>query len=670
MFQKAIPVWHDAGRNTHLIFRAEGDFSGATVRISSADFYKVYIDGAFLGYGPARTAKGYARVDEYALTSGSRITIEVAGYGCSSWATARQQSFCCAEITRDGAVLAATGFDFACLRNCQRRQNVERFSLQRHFGEVYDMAAVPVPVTATPVTAPIFIPRTVPHADLSLHSLDAFVGGSFAQGEITRKNAYTQSILVETDWGIFPEDEIPDKPFRFADSQVFRKKFEGALPITLTENQWILLDAGAIEVGFPILEAVAETDCEILLALTESCPDDRFGFVPKMNCQPVIQYTLQAGQTIRKEAFEPYSFRKAAILVRSGRVTVTGFGWRNCIRDMTNARKKTFDDPVLQGVYDAALRTFSHNAVDIFTDCPSRERAGWLCDSFFTARAEHFFFGSTTVEDAFLENFVLYRNEGEFPAGVLPMVYPSDPHESNKFIPQWDMWYVLEVCEYLSIRNPKADKARFLPSVSGILDFLSGYENEWGLLEKLPSWNFVEWSTANQWTQDVNYPTNFLYAGTLEAAGKVFDLPLQEKADRIRKEVICRAFDGQVFVDHAARIGSALVNFDHVSEAGQYYAALFGGFDLDAPEFARLKEGIVDGFSRMPRPDFCPVNAFIGLYLRMAVLDKLGDKALLHRNIKAFFGGMSEQTGTLWEYKEAHKSMDHGFASYVATLME
>lgn len=58
MFQKAIPVWHDAGLNTHLIFRAEGDFSGARLRIAAADFYKVYIDGAFLGYGPARTAKG------------------------------------------------------------------------------------------------------------------------------------------------------------------------------------------------------------------------------------------------------------------------------------------------------------------------------------------------------------------------------------------------------------------------------------------------------------------------------------------------------------------------------------------------------------------------------------------------------------------------------------
>ena len=47
------------------------------------------------------------------------------------------------------------------------------------------------------------------------------------------------------------------------------------------------------------------------------------------------------------------------------------------------------DDPILRGVYDAGVETFRLNAVDVFMDCPSRERAGWLCDSFFTARVEH-----------------------------------------------------------------------------------------------------------------------------------------------------------------------------------------------------------------------------------------------------------------------------------------
>ena len=39
--------------------------------------------------------------------------------------------------------------------------------------------------------------------------------------------------------------------------------------------------------------------------------------------------------------------------------------------------------------YSGAIRTFAHNAVDLYSDCPSRERAGWLCDSYFSAKTEY-----------------------------------------------------------------------------------------------------------------------------------------------------------------------------------------------------------------------------------------------------------------------------------------
>ena len=66
---------------------------------------------------------------------------------------------------------------------------------------------------------------------------------------------------------------------------------------------------------------------------------------------------------------------------------------------------------------------------------------------------------------------------------------------------------------------------------------------------------------------------------------------------------------------------------------------------------------------------FCPVNAFIGFYLRLMLLQERGDKDLLERDMKAFFGHMCEQTGTLWEYKTTRGSLDHGFASYAAVVL-
>jgi alpha-L-rhamnosidase len=332
------------------------------------------------------------------------------------------------------------------------------------------------------------------------------------------------------------------------------------------------------------------------------------------------------------------------------------------------------NDPVLQKIYDAAISTFAHNALDLYTDCPSRERAGWLCDSYFTAKAEHFFFGKNVLEEAFLENYRMYEYDGELPRGVLPMCYPSCIENNGKFIPQWNMWYILEVCEFLCERHTEADKELFRESVMGIINFLSSYENELGLLENLPSWNFVEWSAANNWVNDVNFPTNFLYAEVLSSAFTLYgDASMLDKAKKIRQASVSLSFNGEVFCDNAVRVNGILVPTKNTSEACQYYAALFGGIDVDKPEYAILKTYILNGFSGFeaayPMRPFVPVNAFIGRYLRIMTLIKMKEYEILLDNIRSFFGGMSERTGTLWEYKQNKGSLDHGFASYAAAAI-
>ena len=64
-----------------------------------------------------------------------------------------------------------------------------------------------------------------------------------------------------------------------------------------------------------------------------------------------------------------------------------------------------------------------------------------------------------------------------------------------------------------------------------------------------------------------------------------------------------------------------------------------------------------------------PSNAFNGMYLRMDVLLSLGEKELLMKEMKDFFGDMVEKSGTLWEHKDVSNSLNHGFASYAAVVL-
>ena len=136
------------------------------------------------------------------------------------------------------------------------------------------------------------------------------------------------------------------------------------------------------------------------------------------------------------------------------------------------------------------------------------------------------------------------------------------------------------------------------------------------------------------------------------------------------------AFDGEVFVDNATRnADGTYTRTQNVSEACQYYGVLFGGVDLADAKYAQLAQHIKNGFANFNKGDrdFCPINAFIGLYLRMNVLSNLGWNDVIAADVEGFFGDMCDETGTLWECRKDNGlpvgSLDHGFASYVATVL-
>jgi hypothetical protein len=142
----------------------------------------------------------------------------------------------------------------------------------------------------------------------------------------------------------------------------------------------------------------------------------------------------------------------------------------------------------------------------------------------------------------------------------------------------------------------------------------------------------------------------------------------------VRRVAVEQSFNGRNFMDHALRNEEGkLVRCEHSSEACQYYAILFGGIDLKEEKYAELYRLVTEVF-RADRngavPEITEVNAFIGAYLRIEALLKLGEYKLLLRDLKEFFGAMEEETGTLWEYRQRNGSRDHGFASYALVAMK
>lgn len=684
MFKKAIPVYAENLKdtlNTHIMLKESiSSLEGCSIKISAASFYKLYVNDVFVGFGPARTAKGYARVDSFDLTAfnndaGNEIRIEVVGYACSSYYVPRQSSFVICEIMHENEVVLYTGRDFSCFVLNEYIEQTRRFSGQRCFTEVRDFGLLKAQSPLVPVESPVWLDRSVPYPlykDVSVSK--ALSGGKFSFDPTKNTSAWKFDGGDKEKWGFFSEDSLDYSPFPFVKSLIQTKTFENStFPCRINEGEYVIIDLEKIEAGFIKLLMTASKKSDVIIAFSEYLTADTFSF-GNIDCENVLEYILPVGERSIK-SFDVYTLRYLAVFVKSGEIALKGAGIKTYEFNSSNIALPSYKSEKLNAVYNAAVRTFAHNAVDLYTDCPSRERAGWLCDSYFTAKAEYFLTGKSDIEKAFLENYRLFENRGELPDGVLPMCYPSDVPKEGRFIPQWNMWYVLEVEEYLLERSPDTDKELFRKSVFGILNFLQKYENEDGLLERLPEWNFVEWSKANEWVYDVNYPTNFLYSEVLDAAYRLYgDVSLKEKANRVRETAKKLSFNGEVFTDNAVRDENGkLINTGNISETSQYYAILFGKADTEKAEYKALKGHILDGFKefekKCDKEKYTSVNAFIGFYLRMMVLLKMKENSLLISDIESFFYHMAKTTGTLWEYKDGIGSRDHGFASFVAYII-
>lgn len=513
MFCQAVPVFAEGKEwemNYRLILRAGvEDLRNTVLYVTAASFYHLRVNGHFVAMGPARTARGYARVDEISLTADhcqgkNEIEIEVAGYACSSLSTVRQASFVCAELRRGSEVLLATGRegDFSGFCKSSALQRVERYSQQRHFCEVYDFRKECLPISLAPLALDLsYLPRVAPYPTF----LDRmWVDGACSQGRFFSDASLTYTPMrvnetLDATWQSFPTDQLESQAHRWLCQQRrVRTSGEKNFPMTLSAGEYAIFDLGRVEAGRFLWSAEILEEADVVLGCSEVGTADEFFFTGS-TVRNVIEWILPRGE-VAPESFEPYAARYAILMVRSGKLTVTGFGIQSYAFDCSGFSQRFARDTELRKVYAAAVRTFAHNAVDLYTDCPSRERAGFLCDSYFSGKTEYFLTGKSMVEDAFLENYRLYRGDGSLPDGALPMCYPSD--HIGRWIPQWNLWYLLEVAEYLTERRPDLDRELFRASVYGVIHRMEKYENADGLLERLPSWNFVESTRANRWTQD------------------------------------------------------------------------------------------------------------------------------------------------------------------------
>ncbi len=660
-----------------------------TVNLTAANTYRLFINGEFFAFGPVRCGKGTYRCDCFDVSAlmqqgVNHLAVEVSAYNVNSYYLMNDPGFLWCEVYVNGESVAATGTRaFQTFVIPEKVQRVQRYSFQRPMVEVYrlkpgcDGWRVGCP-TQKPCRAEAFEPKPLTQRGLPHHTYpEALPFAVVGRGTVTAKRGAYRKVsvgnLVPGEYFLcFPENELKVHLSNELNAMktVITEKPSLEETVALQAHECEILEMKAEKTGFLTAEITVKQDCDLYFTFSEQLVE---GDVPALfgGCVNAVKVSAKPG-VYRFMTAEPYSVKFLKLICTRGEVTLHKVAIKEYICPVPVIAG--CPDPAMQEIWDAAVNTFCQNAPDVFTDCPSRERAGWLCDSFFTARTERLLTGDNKVEEVFLENFALASDFEPLPEAVIPMCYPSD-HPNGCYIPNWCMWFVLELNDMVKRGGSRRIAELLRPKVYALCRFFEGYLNENNLLEDLDSWVFVEWSEANEFTDGVNFPCNMLFARMLRAAGELYaDRSLTNKGDAIMRAVNARSFDGRFYHDHEERgRRGGFTLCPEITETCQYYAFFTGAATpVSRPELWRVltEEFGPDRVKNHLYEHIFPSNAFIGNYLRLELLSTNGLKQQCLNEMKDYFGYMARATGTLWENMTSHASCNHGFASYAACLID
>ena len=664
-FLRARPVW-PKGRaermNDFVSFR--GTFvppagERCFLRLTGSTCYRVRLNGEFVAFGPARGPKGLFRVDEIPFDSlrkdgSNAVDVEVQGANVNSFEYCDQPSFLQAEVVCGTNVLLATGSGLEAFDTHEHVRKVPRFDYQRLFSEAYRIGASDSPERLELEIRPDveLLPRRVPFPAYA-------VDRSFrVEKTLNRRYDPRRPITVGREISLVGSNGY--KGYRPGEFEVdVKSEIQRYVNDPKGNIRSVLWKGDKVSAGFVGLRVTCRKPGRLVAFLSELERPDFAG--TENNGGYAVFWDICRAGTYDFESIVPNGLMFAETFFATGDGSVESVWVREYKSPLPFARKFAGTDRDLKTIYDAAAETLAQNAVDIFTDCPDRERAAWIGDTFFTGRAARHLMQTTLAEDVFLENYARAKGFDGIPEGALPMVYPGD-HPNGEFIPNFCMWLGLQVAEYARRGGDPAVVEALKPKLMGFVRYMDRFRNEDGLLANLPGWVFLGWSDAGKYVKGVNYPSNMLYAGFLDAlAGLCGDASLATRADELRQRIRRASWNGTWFRDCAES--------DACTECCQYYAFFFGIADFvrDGELWKRLVTTCGPGRdAKRVHPELAPSNSIFGYYMRFDMLLRTGLRDELARETKDYFLPMARKTGTIWENKDATGSQSHGLSSIAA----
>lgn len=289
---------------------------------------------------------------------------------------------------------------------------------------------------------------------------------------------------------------------------------------TLIKNEdFLLYDIGGEEAGFLSFSISSQTEQTITISYGDHIADGRVrriiggrDFSVRMTLKKgenEIMYPLRrlGGRYLEITAEEP-------IVVNYIGLCPVNYPLKH--------KKRRFDSPLRQKIYDVSVRTLLLCMHDHYEDTPWREQGLYTMDSRNQILCGYYAFGERDFARACLKLFSVDNRKDT-------LVSICVPTSLDLVIPSFSLVYFTEIYEYLKYTGDKTLGYEVYPKLLAILNtFISRMEN--GLVPTFPgknNWNFYEWSEGLEGTccvaqkKDVDAALNCMLVLALENMQKI-----------------------------------------------------------------------------------------------------------------------------------------------------
>lgn len=540
-FNKCGWIWYEKpGKddlNSYMLARKEFTInkipSKAEIKITADSRYKLYVNGFFVSYGPARGFPEhypFDRIDisQYLKKGKNVLSVVVHQFGIST-----HQSFYAGKA---GLIVSGkiSGIDIGTKRKnwlvkkCPgHKKDTVRRSKQMGFQEYFDARLVEpswmlpeadikpgndgwtYPEYWEPATHS-FEERDIPLLGYEIKNfkdiIGIYIGNMFDKWE-TCKNLTT---VYFNEMSGEKTDEIK-KP----ENILTEKGYAEILHLPEGKRLTFILDVGEESTGFIGIEAESEKGVVVDFTSSELIKN---GFVyvedPEKTDGTISisdRFILREGFN-KLETFNIHGFRYLAVTIRNVRkkLRIHRIYIRRIFYPFQKETHFECSDEKINNIWKMCVRTQKNCSLDAFVDCPWREQAQWLADARIQGINTYFMFNETRL----FKRAIRQCGESQAENGLTFGVYPCDKAD-KKILPDFTLIWIKSHLDYFRFSGDKELLELQFQRIEKTIEFFMSYTRKYKLLPPMPEyWLFLDWATL--YKEGFSAVFNLIYLSALK----------------------------------------------------------------------------------------------------------------------------------------------------------